>query len=243
MSIQWDINIFDTLPSTQDAAHDCVHDGAAEGTVIQAMQQSVGRGRHGNQWISPMGNLYMSLILRPMCTPDLAGQVSFVVALALAAAVKPYLFPDHKLTLKWPNDILIDGKKVAGILLETDLSPSGLVDVLIVGIGVNIHAAPDDRIALQSVAGDRRIAVHRFRDEILHHLDEYYQGWKGAGFEPVRREWLALAHGLNHKISARLPDRTEKGIFRDIGPDGSLLLESSAGNSVAIRAGEVYFGG
>ena len=240
--INWDITVSNTLPSTQDVAKVKAAEGAPEGTVIQAMVQSAGRGRQGNEWMSPMGNLYMSLILRPMCTPDLAGQISFVTALALSAAMTPYVMGDHKKTLKWPNDILIDGKKCAGILLESNLSPDGLVESLAIGIGVNIHAAPDDRIGLQQVAGDHRLAVHRFRDEVLVSLARYYHGWKVAGFDAVRREWLAQAHGLNHKISARLPDRTVKGLFRDIDADGALMMEEEPGKIIAIRAGEVYFG-
>lgn len=242
MTIPWKIEVFDRLPSTQDVAIARAAEGAAEGMVIQSMIQTAGRGRHGNEWQSPMGNLYMSLVLRPLCTPDLAGQISFVVGLALSAAMDPYIGDDHKKTLKWPNDILIDGQKCAGILLESSLSGNGLVETLIVGMGVNIHAAPPDRIGLQAVAGDKRLAVHRFRDEILAHLDGYYRGWQGAGFDPVRRDWLAQAHGLNHKMTARLPDREEKGVFRDIGPDGALMLEVGTGQSIAIRAGEVYFG-
>lgn len=239
--IQWSIEVFDRLATTQDLAIARAEEGAAEGAVIQAMIQTGGRGRHGNQWVSPLGNLYMSFILRPMCAPDLAGQIAFVIGLALSAAMEPYT-AGHKKTLKWPNDVLIDGQKCAGILLESSLSAAGLVETLIVGMGVNIHAAPPERIGLQQVAGDHRLAVHRFRDEVLAQVGEYYEGWKTAGFDPVRRDWLKQAHGLNHKISARLPDRTEKGIFRDVGADGALIMETAPGKEIAIRAGDVYFG-
>ncbi|MDB5491997.1 MAG: Biotin-(acetyl-CoA carboxylase) ligase [Micavibrio sp.] len=238
--ISWNIEVFDSLGSTQDIAIARAEEGAAEGVVIQSMIQTGGRGRHGNQWISPLGNLYMSFLLRPMCTPDLAGQISFVIALALSAAMDPYT-AGHKKTLKWPNDVLIDGVKCAGILLETGLSEAGVVEKLIVGMGVNIHAAPPERIGLQQVAGEKRLAVHRFRDELLVQIADYYESWKTTGFEPVRRDWLKQAHGLNHKISARLPDRTEKGIFRDLGPDGGLKMELEKGNLITIRAGEVFF--
>lgn len=240
--IDWKIELSNSLPSTQDVAVGLANENAPEGTVIQSMIQTGGRGRQGNEWISPMGNLYMSFILRPMCTPDLAGQISFVIGLALSAAMDPYVTAEHKKTLKWPNDILIDGQKCAGILLESSLTSGGLVESLVVGMGVNIHAAPEDRIGLQQVAGDKRLAVHRFRDEVLVHVANYYEGWKSAGFEPVRRDWLKQGHGLNHKISARLPDRTLKGIFRDIDPSGALLLEDNEGKTIAVRAGEVYFG-
>jgi BirA family biotin operon repressor/biotin-[acetyl-CoA-carboxylase] ligase len=242
--INWNIEVFDTLPSTQDVAMARAEEGAPEGTVIQSMLQSMGRGRHGNTWQSPLGNLYMSLLLRPMCKPDLAGQISFIIGLALSAAMDPYVPAPHKKTLKWPNDILIDGKKCAGILLESQMSPAGLAESLVVGMGINIHAAPEGFAGLQAIAGpEKRLAVHRFRDEVLVHIANYYDGWKAAGFDPARRDWLAQAHGLNHKISARLQDQTIKGIFRDIDATGALILEDGAGKNIAVRAGEVYFGG
>lgn len=241
MSISWNIEVFDTLPSTQSLAVERAGAGAPEGTVIQSLEQTRGRGRHGNEWTSPIGNLYMSLVLRPACTPDLAGQVSFVAGLALSAAIAPYLAEGRKKTLKWPNDLLIDGKKCAGILLESDLGPGGLVETLIVGMGVNIHAPPPERVGLQQVAADnKRVAIHRFRDEVLACFSDFYEGWRANGFAPVRRDWLQQAHGLNHKMSVRLPERTEKGIFRDIGPDGALMIETPGGKFLAVRAGEVY---
>src|SRR5688500_9625149 len=135
MAINWTIEVFETLPTTQDLAMARAEEGAAEGAVIQAMIQNAGRGRHGNRWHSPLGNLYVSLLLRPLCKPDLAGQISFVAGLALSAAMNPYVSAAHKKTLKWPNDILIDGRKCAGILLESRLSGEGLVESLIVGMG------------------------------------------------------------------------------------------------------------
>lgn len=241
MTISWAIEVLGNATSTQILAMDAAAKGAAEGTVFQAMSQSAGKGRHGNQWDSPMGNLYMSLILRPMCRPDLAGQVSFVIGLAVSAAIGPYLSGQKK-TLKWPNDILIDGRKCAGILLESQMTSDGIVDALIVGTGVNIMAPPEGRVGLKELAGERRLAIHRFRDEVLAQIADYYEGWKLKGFEPVREEWLKQAHGLGHTISARLPDRTEKGIFRGIDADGALLLEAEKGKEIAIRAGDVYFG-
>jgi BirA family biotin operon repressor/biotin-[acetyl-CoA-carboxylase] ligase len=241
MSVSWQIEIIDILPSTQVWACERAAAGAGEGVVIQALEQSRGRGRHGNLWASPIGNLYLSLILEPLCKPDVAGQLSFVIGLAVSAAIDPYMTGDHKKTLKWPNDILIDGKKCAGILLESDLNVDGLVNKLIVGIGVNLLSAPEGGIGVKDIAGDHRLAIHRFRDEVLAHINDGYQSWKKDGFESVRNDWLKQAHGLNHKMSARLADRTEKGIFRNIGPDGALMLESD-GKQIAIRAGDVYFG-
>ena len=242
MTIDWKIETFAVLPSTQDEVKDrALEDGADEGLVIQALTQSEGRGRQGNVWTSPMGNLYMSVLLRPLCTADLAGQISFIVALAVSAAMDEFMVEGHKKTLKWPNDILIDGKKCAGILLESELSPKGLVGHLVIGVGVNILSAPDERIALKEVSGENRLAVHPFRDRVLHHLDAFYSVWKAEGFGPIRKAWLAQAHGLGHKMAARVPNREEKGIFRDIDEAGALILELSDNKQIVIRAGEIYF--
>ncbi len=241
MTIAWKIEVTDTMPSTQDAVLARAEENAPEGLVVQTLEQSQGRGRQGNQWTSPLGNLYMSLLLKPLCKPDLAGQISFVIGLALSAAMNPYVQAPHKKTLKWPNDILIDGKKCAGILLESRLSGRGLVESLAVGIGVNILAPPPERAGLQQIAGEKRIAIHRFRDEVLAYISDYYDGWKSAGFIPVRRDWLNQAHGLNHKITARLPGGETKGIFRDIDETGALIIENASGENLSIRAGEVYF--
>jgi BirA family biotin operon repressor/biotin-[acetyl-CoA-carboxylase] ligase len=242
MSIDWKIETFAVLPSTQDEAKvRALDEGADEGLVVQALTQSEGRGRQGNQWTSPMGNLYMSVLLRPLCTADLAGQVSFVVALAVSAAMDEFLVEGHQKTLKWPNDILIDGKKVAGILLESELSPKGLVGHLIIGVGVNILSAPEGRVALKEVSGENRLAVHPFRDRVLHYLDQYYGVWKAEGFGSIRKAWLAQAHGLGHSLTARTPQREEKGIFKEIDEAGGLILEIPENKQIVIRAGEIYF--
>lgn len=241
MTINWTIETFAVLPSTQDEVKERALEGADEGLVVQALTQSEGRGRHGNEWVSPMGNLYMSVLLLPLCTADLAGQISFIVALAVSAAMDEFIVEGHKKTLKWPNDILIDGKKCAGILLESELSPKGLVGHLVIGIGVNILSAPEGKICLKEVSGENRLAVHPFRDRVLHHLEAYYRVWKAEGFAPIRKAWLAQAHGIGHKMTARLPGREEKGIFRDINEAGALILELSGNKQIVIRAGEIYF--
>lgn len=241
MTINWTVETFAVSSSTQDEVKDRALDGADEGLVIQALTQTQGRGRRGNEWTSPMGNLYMSVLLRPLCTADLAGQISFIAALAVSSAMDEFMVEGHTKTLKWPNDILIDGKKCAGILLESELSPKGLVGHLVIGMGVNILSAPEDRICLKEVSGENRLAVHPFRDRVLHYLDTYYTVWKAEGFAPIRKVWLVQAHGLNQKMTARLPQREEKGIFRDLDEAGGLILELSDNKQIVIRAGEIYF--
>lgn len=235
MTINWQVHTYATLPSTQDYVKELAEEGFPEGTVIQSLEQKKGRGRHGREWISPIGNLYMSLLLRPGCPPGEAGQISFVAAVALSAAMDEIVTKGHSKTLKWPNDILIDGKKVSGILIEKE------GDAYVLGMGVNILAPPEGAIGLKEVAGDNRIAIHPFRDRALEKFGRYYGKWKKSGFPAIRREWLEQAHGLNKPIAVNFGDKKTEGIFRDLNDEGFLLLEQEGGKTVAINSGEVYF--
>ena len=130
----------DEAGSTNDEAKDRAVAGAPEGTVIWARQQRAGRGRRGRAWVSPPGNLYLSVILRPACEARSVAQLSFVAALAVLDLVDGPL--PGRACCKWPNDILVDGGKVAGILLESALRAEGRVDWVVLGIGVNLASHP-----------------------------------------------------------------------------------------------------
>ena len=235
MSIEFKVHTYASLPSTQDYVKELVEEGLPEGIVVQCLEQKKGRGRHGREWVSPIGNLYMSVLLRPDCPVAQAGQLSFVAAVALSAAMDTVLEPGHSKTLKWPNDILIDGKKVSGILIEKEGEGYAL------GMGVNILSAPDDAICLKDVAGDNRLAIHPFRDTVLEKLGHYYDLWQEQGFSPIRGEWLKQAHGLNDPLKARIGDDEKEGIFRDIDEEGHLVIEDADGKLFDINSGEVYF--
>lgn len=187
-----------------------------------------------------MGNLYLSVLLRPSCGPDGAGQMAFVAALALSKAMASYLDPEkHRKTLKWPNDILIDGLKISGILLETNIK-DGVVDYLVIGSGVNIFASPEGRIGLDQVK-TKPVYVNVFRDEYLAYLGAYYTLWRQKGFAPIREEWLQQAHGLGQALTVRLPEVRYDGIFDGIDDTGALRLKT--GQEVKIfTAGEIHFG-
>ena len=238
---QWNVEVYGSLPSTQDVVLLRAMQDAQEGLVIQCLTQTAGRGRHGNDWTSPIGNLYMSILLKPECKADQAGQLSFLAALALSRAMDEHIVKGHKKTLKWPNDILIDGKKCAGILLESDIDFKGHVHALSVGMGVNILSAPEGAICLGDVKNDEKLAIHPFRDTLLKHFADLYKLWQEKGFTPIRKEWLAHAHGLKDTIKVRLPDRTEQGIFKALNKDGALVLELEDKKELVITSGEVYF--
>ena len=128
----------DEVDSTNRYAKKLANSGAMEGTIVLAHQQSAGQGRQGRQWISKRGNLFVSLILRPNCSPLRALQFSFISALAIRDMILPYLYDPNSAKLKWPNDVLISGRKVSGILLESSTPAKGNVDWLVIGIGINL---------------------------------------------------------------------------------------------------------
>lgn len=236
--IDWRVTVTGQVPSTQDLVRTAAEGGEPEGFAVQALMQTGGRGRHGNQWVSPMGNLYISVLLRPECKAADAGQVAFVVALALSKAMDEFIDPAHVKTLKWPNDILIDGKKVSGILLESAIEEARC-DYLIIGMGINILSAPEGRIGLDAVK-KKPVPIHPFRDRVLAHLSDYMDAWRAHGFGPIRDEWMAQAHGVSAPMTIRLPEVTYEGIFKGIGPDGGLEAEIN-GEIKRFTSGEVHF--
>lgn len=145
-----------------------------------------------------------------------------------------------KKTLKWPNDILIDGKKVSGILLESEIDPHGRVDYVVAGMGVNIFAPPDGAVGLDSVKKER-LAVNSFRDIALEKLLTFYHHWQDKGFAEIRQTWLKQAHGLNAPMRIRLPEITYEGVFRGLDENGALIAEID-GAEKKFTAGEVHFG-
>ena len=236
----WRVQVLGTTPSTQDVVSGLAETGEPEGLAVQALQQTKGRGRHGNSWSAPMGNLYISKLLRPSCRADKAGQLAFVVAVSLSDAMDEVIEDGHTKTLKWPNDILIDGKKVSGILLESKLDKHGRVDYLVVGTGVNLFAPPEGAIGLDSIKKER-LAVNTFRDLYLDKLHARYISWQDKGFAEIRQSWLKQAHGLGQEMQIRLPEITYRGVFDGIDENGTLIATVD-GERRTFTAGEVHFG-
>ncbi len=243
MPFQWNVKSFGTLPSTQDYLKELVQSNdpsAVEGLVITTQKQPGGRGRHGNQWDGPQGNLYQTFLLTPHCTPLVAGQYSFLMAVALVRAMQDFMDEGHALQLKWPNDVLIDEKKCAGILLESELSNEGLVTHLYVGVGVNINSAPDDRIGLGDVTS-KDVSISVFQESFLNHIGNAIEQFKRDGFELIREEWLAQAYKMGKTIRVRLPHEILHGVFEGLDENGTLLLRLDNGDLQRITSGEVYF--
>lgn len=215
---------------------------------ILALRQTAARGRRGRAWAMPEGNFAASLVMRPACGPAEAALRSFVAALALRDAFVAAGVAEGDLALKWPNDVLLKGGKVAGILLESLSDARGGVAHLVVGIGVNLAGAPPasslEPGAVPPVSlradGGIEIGPEAFLDLLAAAFDARERQMTTWGFEPVRRAWLAHAARLGETITARLPREEIAGVFRDVDGAGNLVLETPQGRK-AIAAAEIFF--
>jgi BirA family transcriptional regulator, biotin operon repressor / biotin---[acetyl-CoA-carboxylase] ligase len=235
--IAFDVRHYDSIGSTNDEAMRLAREGAAHGTVVHADEQTAGRGRLSRRWLSPPGNLYVSIVLRPDVPPARSVEVSLVAALALADAVDA-LLPQHvRATLKWPNDVLVRNGKIAGILLEQ------ADDTLILGIGLNVLQAPSGvSYQVSTIVGCGGLAtVDGARENLLSALANWFGIWQQEGFPPIRATWLARAHPIGATLRVRLADRLVIGRFAGIDDDGALLLDTPDGRT-RIVAGDVQPG-
>lgn len=234
----------DSVGSTNEEAKRLAREGAEDGTLVWAREQTSGRGRSGRSWVSPPGNLYLSLVLRPDCPPAAAAQLGFVAALGAGHALAEVIPPMIDLRYKWPNDILLNRRKVAGILLETESAGRDRLDWLVLGLGINVlHRPPETAFPATSLReeGDLESTVEGVLEAFARHFLSWVNRWLDDGFAPVRAAWRKSAIGLGEPIRVRLPHDELSGTFEDIDEDGALLLRQ--GRAVRrVTAGDVFFG-
>jgi len=232
---------YETVGSTNDEAKRLAREGVAEGLIVWAKTQTAGRGRRGRVWVSPPGNLHMSLVLRPQCRAATAAQIGFVAALAMAGAISE-LAPAVAVQCKWPNDLLANGKKLAGILLETEMVAGDSPDFVVLGIGVNLMSSPRDTPYLATSLAEEwppGIAPSILIAAFIRHFTVWLARWRVEGFAPIREAWLLRAIGLGKPIQVRLERDTLDGCFLDLDNDGALML-GIPGGSRRIAAGEIF---
>jgi len=219
----------DVVDSTNREALRRIEAGAPHGTVILARQQTDGRGRRGRSWISPPGNLYATLIVRPPSDAPVA-QLGFVAALGTGEALRRHA----PVRFKWPNDLMLEGRKLGGILVEMAGGAAA------VGIGINIASAPEDtETPATNLPAD--VAPEVLLDDIRVCFDVWYRRWREDGFAPLREAWLQHGIGLGEPIRARLARETVEGVFGGLDADGGLLLDRD-GERRVIAAGDVFVG-
>ena len=197
-------------------------------TIIIADLQTAGKGRNEKKWISISGNLHMTIVIKRSVDIHTASQLSFVTAIAVGQAL------NSNILYKWPNDILLEKKKVCGILLESHSR-----EFVIVGIGINISHAPDYATYLNRYDD---IDINQLICNIINNFDHQHKQWCNHGFASTRQEWLSKAWSLNQAISVNLQNKIIKGIFQGIDAEGRLILKT-ANDVFCINSGELYNSG
>ncbi|NYT39944.1 biotin--[acetyl-CoA-carboxylase] ligase [Sphingomonas sp. R-74633] len=217
--------------------------GASEGLWLRAERQTAGKGRQGRAWQSPVGNLYVSTLIRTRAGEPSPATLALVAAVALEETVSTFLFPGEgrgpasaSPMLKWPNDVLIDGAKLSGILLER------VGDAVILGFGVNLAHHPEDldrkatSLAAHGVTPDPQL----FAETLAESFARWVSRWRD-GIAPVRERWLARAHPIGTALTARLADGSSMdGLFGGLDSEGALILRLADGTSHVIHAADVF---
>lgn len=238
--------VLDRVDSTNAEAHRRAAGGDGPAWILAA-EQTGGRGRRGRAWASPRGNFHATHLCFPRLPPARAALLTFAASLALAEALDALTGAGAAIALKWPNDVLLQGAKVAGILLEAEGQGAGLTH-LAVGIGVNLVAAPDPALIEPGAVPATTVAAATGRTlapaMLLSALAPAFAAWEARltaeGFAPLRAAWLARAAHLGQPIRARTAQATREGRFETIDATGALVLATPAG-TVAIPAAEVFF--
>lgn len=242
------INLTETV-STNDEVRRLAETGESGPLWLRADSQTGGRGRHGRSWTSAKGNLYASGLF-PLGKAPLAGaQLGFAAALAIADTIAVYA-PDAAVTLKWPNDVLVGGAKISGILLET--GQSGGASWVIVGIGLNLISHPEgtpylathllDHISEKNLSGPEPIFTGI--DAVLAVLSVRFEHWRGLhereSFAAIGEPWTARAQGLGETAQIHLADRSFQAKLLGLGANGELRVEHDNGTIESIYAGDVF---
>ena len=234
-------HVFDTLDSTLSEAARMAPALCGPAWIL-ALEQSAARGRRGRAWSTPRGNFAGTLIMRRTGSPAEAALRSFVASLALREAFVAVTGREDAFALKWPNDVLLNGGKVAGILLET------VGETLVIGIGVNLAHAPtaaqveQGAVTPVSVLGETGVAVapEAFLDALASAYARLEDQFTTYGFAPIRNAWLSHAARIGEVVTARTMRDETVGVFEDVDENGNLILNTAKGR-VAITAADVYF--
>ena len=235
---------FDTIDSTSVEAARRAASGTRGPLWLRADAQTSGRGRAGRDWTSPSGNLHATLLIPVEDDPGAAALRSFVACLAVADTLDTLVAAPDRVRLKWPNDALLDGRKVAGVLLESGVNPAGRW--LSVGIGMNLVHAPETArwptTSIATATGDAAPSPEATLAILAAAFEERERDFTTKGFDTIRTAWLLRAARLGEEVEARLPQETVTGIFETLDAGGAMLLQTSTGPR-RISAADIHFPG
>ena len=227
-----------SVPSTMDVAREEAESGAPHGLIVLADEQTAGRGRRGRAWVSPPGGLYVTIVLRP--EPDAVRRLAMVAPLAVCEAIDAVAAV--RSAVKWPNDVLIEGRKVAGFLIDSRTS-AGDVEYALVGIGVNIgldplrHAEIRDLATSLALESERKVSREKLLAAVLNRFEKLLAASRVDG--DVYEAWRARLETLGRQVRAQSVDNVEEGVAEDVDTDGNLLLRRPDGSIAVISAADV----
>ncbi|MFA5255527.1 MAG: biotin--[acetyl-CoA-carboxylase] ligase [Candidatus Omnitrophota bacterium] len=233
------------VDSTNNIAYELAEKGMKEGTVILADEQLKGKGRHGRHWSSPSrGGIYMSCILRPSIAPNQISKITLLAAIAVAQAIRD--FSSLEVTIKWPNDIMMDRKKLCGILTEMKAEQDS-ADFVVLGIGINVNSSikhlPRGASSIMEELRHRGDKINLSRVDlarrVLERLEEYYNLMKSEGFGPIIDIWKDLSVMIGSRVKVSLHGKTFEALAHDIDPDGALVVRTESGVLEKISSGDV----
>ncbi len=227
-----------------DEARALVEKGMLDESVVVAARQTQGRGRRGRKWDSLPGNLFMTYIYRHDCPLSIAPQLSFVACVSVGEALRSFIPPGNTITYKWPNDVLLNGKKVAGILLETIELSGQEENAYLIACGLNITDFPKDvRYPATSLQEESiLLAYEEILNSIVISLQKHLMAWSEQGFSSIYTLWMRDAAYIDASVTIDLQGKIQSGIFKGLDKDGAMLLKTSDG-LMTINAGEVLAGG
>ena len=239
-----DIAYFHEIDSTNTKAMALADGGAAEGTIVVAEKQTMGRGRRGRSWLSPEGDgIYASLVLRPDMSPSRAPRITLMTAVAIAEALLSLVRIDLK--IKWPNDILVNGRKLAGILTEISADMDS-VNYIVVGLGINVNTSPghfSEELRNQAtsiyIETGEKLSRTRLVRTWLRQFEKYYEMFKKNDFAPIMHRWKQLSGFIGQKIMVDMVGQKHVGEVADIDEDGVLILKDDQGRSIRIFSGDI----
>lgn len=236
------IDDYHKIPSTNDLLFElAANNQISHNHIIRAEIQENGHGRYGRNWDSPQGNLYFSLLIRPNKILENPSLLSFIAAVAISQTIAA-LKPDLNIAHKWPNDILLNDKKLAGILLKT-AGNKEKIDFIIIGIGLNIISHPAQaNFAATDLKSEKIEAINlqELLKKFLNNFENLYEKFLNFGFTPIRNLWLQRAFKLNQTIIVNLSNQKITGCFKDLNNSGNLILEDENGQLKIISSAEIF---
>lgn len=226
---------FETTGSTNTVAREIAEDGAEEGTVVIAETQTHGKGRRGRQWITPPGGAWLSVILKPGIDPAHAVSITLLAAVSVTKALREW---GAEAVIKWPNDVLVNGKKICGILTEMS-AETDAVSFIVLGIGVNLNNdAPFETATTLKAELGHRVDRVKFVQGLLESLEEDYLTFNAQGFTPILWSWRRYSDTLGRPVEVTYQGETIRGVAQDIADDGALIVKTKDGTVRKIVSGD-----